>query len=85
MSLLDLLIGALLTFVAWWVFRALVGAHEVIPGVNEPPRAGWHPPHREPAEGFCEPLASPVRGMASAAIVSLAIWGLIWLALRVIF
>lgn len=74
MTILDILICSLLTFAVWGIFRALAGVHEVIPGVNEPPQNGWHPPDPE-ASG----APTPIRGVIVASILTVGFWSLIYL------
>lgn len=79
MTLLDTLVLALVSLAVWGAVRMFLATQEVIPGVNEPPQEGWHPPMVEGSDGTWRPMSSPFRGIVWASLLSLSGWGLIYL------
>lgn len=82
MTLLDILICSVLTLSVWGIYRILLGAHEVIPGINEPPQNGWHPEHPAPSLVEGAYTGGAIRGLMSVFLLSLSFWSLIYLGWR---
>lgn len=82
MTPLDALVLAVVSLAVWGAVRMFLAIQEVIPGVNEPPQGGWHPPMMEGSDGTWRPMSSPFQGILWAALLSGCGWGLIYLLFR---